>query len=200
MPSTTRRESRKGRPRRPSDEGKSEARRAHWVSVRTAARDTDQAPPSWAAATPPAIERGRPHGQDPAQETDEIGGLLRGDEPVDHLSGHRSVSRAEKAAAFRRTSSSSSSAPVTAAVPSQRSRRRGSPKLRRSRCSPRARALRRGATGRRRALSDSTSHSLEPHAPMALFLVANTNEYETMYGPTSGNRAQAPGVTRAITA
>ncbi|WP_231974227.1 helix-turn-helix domain-containing protein [Pseudonocardia sp. HH130630-07] len=43
IPSITRRSSRNGRPRRPSEEGNSGARRAHWTSVRTAVRGTDQA-------------------------------------------------------------------------------------------------------------------------------------------------------------
>ncbi|ANY10763.1 hypothetical protein AFB00_30650 (plasmid) [Pseudonocardia sp. HH130630-07] len=43
IPSSTRRSSRNGRPRRPSEEGNSGARRAHWASVRTAVRGTDQA-------------------------------------------------------------------------------------------------------------------------------------------------------------
>jgi hypothetical protein len=59
-----------------------------------------------AAAVHPAVERGGADLQDSAQETDGMGGLLRSDEPVDRFAGHRSVSRAKKTAAFRKTSSS----------------------------------------------------------------------------------------------
>jgi hypothetical protein len=103
-----------------------------------------------AAAADPVVERRAADLQDPAQETDGIGDLLRGDEPVDLLAGHRSASRSKTTAAFRRTyfsnpssatrrgslANSARSSPLTAAGPSRRFFRRCSTSCAGSRGSP----------------------------------------------------------------
>jgi hypothetical protein len=70
-PAAARHPSRNGRPRRPTEDGNSGATRAHWASVRTAARGTDQASPT----PPPSFRRHAPRSSRP-RHGEACGGIV----------------------------------------------------------------------------------------------------------------------------